>query len=250
MTSFTNWAKTYSCKPSTLVKATSVDQVLDAIELAVTTGRKLRVVGTGHSPSDIACCSGILVNTDGLDKVVSVDVGNRLVTVEAGIKLKKLNQVLDKLGLALPNLGSISEQSIAGAISTGTHGTGIGFGILASCITRLVIATSDATLRELTPTETPTLFSAALCSLGCLGVIVEVTLCAVDAFQIKFQQFPIAFDALISNFRDYAVSADYVRFWWFPHTPNCIIWQGTRTTDIPRHPPANWLKDKLLGVHL
>ncbi|KAH6573453.1 hypothetical protein BASA62_002980 [Batrachochytrium salamandrivorans] len=217
---FQNWAKTFSCEPELVLMAKTEDDVVQAIALARQRSLKLRVVGSGHSPSDISCTNGIMLNIDALNAVTKIDVETRQITIGAGIKLHQLNELLDRLGWALPNLGSISEQSIAGAISTGTHGTGIDFGVLAAMVLELELITASGEKHTASRTVAPDLFLAALCSLGCLGVITQ-----------------------------HLRSADHVRFWWFPHTENCIVWKGARTTEPPQPIKPNWMKDTLLGVH-
>eukprot|EP00842_Homolaphlyctis_polyrhiza_P001343 jgi/Hompol1/2209/HPOL_002862-RA len=247
---FQNWAKTFGCKPALFVAAQTEDDVAAAIAHAKAQRLKVRAVGSGHSPSDLACTAGLMLSINALDRVINVDTDRMQVTVEAGIKLEKLNDLLDRLGWAMPNLGSISEQTIAGAISTGTHGTGINFGVLATSIVELRLATSSGDFLTLSRSESPDLFLASLCSLGCLGIITRVTIQAVPAFRIKAEQFPISFSDMIKDFQSHVKSADHVRFWWFPHTDNCIVWKGERTNEPPAPIKTNWLKDTLLGVHL
>ncbi|KAL2913557.1 D-arabinono-1,4-lactone oxidase [Polyrhizophydium stewartii] len=247
---FQNWAKTFSCRPEQYVLAQSEADVVEAVAAARKAGRRVRVVGSGHSPSDIACTTGTMININALNRVVKVDSDARQVTVEAGTTLQQLNELLDRLGWAMPNLGSISEQTIAGAISTGTHGTGIEFGALATAIVDLRLVTASGEVLALSRTSSPDVFLAALCSLGCLGVITQVTIQAVPAFQIRAEQAPISFADMIANFESLVRSADHVRFWWFPHTDNCIVWKGTRTSDPPQPSKINWLRDIFLGVHV
>ncbi|KAJ8327117.1 D-arabinono-1,4-lactone oxidase [Batrachochytrium dendrobatidis] len=246
---FQNWAKTFSCKPALVLMAQTEADVVQAIAMAHKHNLKLRVVGTGHSPSDISCTTGILLNIDALATVSKVDMEALQITVGAGIKLHQLNDLLDRLGLALLNLGSISEQSIAGAISTGTHGTGIKFGILASMVLELRLVIANGEILTLSRESSPDLFLAALCSLGCLGVITRVKLQVVSAYQIKSIQKPIQFKSMINDFGAHVQSADHVRFWWFPHSDNCIVWKGTRTSELPQTTQSDWLKNTLFGVH-
>ncbi|KAI8926092.1 L-gulono-gamma-lactone oxidase precursor [Entophlyctis helioformis] len=248
--SFQNWAKTFSCQPEAYVRAASEDDVLQAIEAAHRHKLPMRVVGSGHSPSDIACTNGIMLNIDDMNRVIHIDVEKRQVTVEAGMKLHMLNDLLDRIGCAVPNLGSISEQTIAGAISTGTHGTGINMGSLATMVIELRLITSSKETLTLSRSNSPDKFAAALCALGALGVITRVTLQVVPAFQIKTEQEAITFRQMIDNFEPQVKSADFVRFWWFPHTDDCIVWKGNRTNEPAQPSKINWIKDTLLGVHV
>ncbi|KAG0252057.1 hypothetical protein DFQ27_008304, partial [Actinomortierella ambigua] len=118
---FKNWAKTFSCVPEQYFTPQTEDDIVKIIHLARIVGKKVKAIGSGHSPSDLACTDGFMINTDKLNRLIKVDKEARTVTVEAGIRLMELNQILDLHGLALSSLGSISEQSIAGALATATH---------------------------------------------------------------------------------------------------------------------------------
>lgn len=101
--------------------------------------KKVKVFGSGHSPSDLACTQGIMVNIDKMNGLLRVDKQDCTVTVEGGMSLHKLNAVLAEHGLALSNLGSISDQSIAGVICTATHGTGAHFGCLSTMVSGVLL---------------------------------------------------------------------------------------------------------------
>lgn len=148
---FRNWAKTYTCtcelmfmpvSEAEIVKVNpnvsdSNEQVVTSkqiVKLAKKHGKTIRVFGSGHSPSDLACSTDFMINIDNLDRILSVDKEKHRVTVEAGMSLHKLHQVLQENGLALSNLGSISDQSVAGVMSTATHGTGSQFGCLSTMV--------------------------------------------------------------------------------------------------------------------
>jgi L-gulonolactone oxidase len=127
---FRNWAGNEQCFPEKYFQPESESDIVAVVKDAVVSGKKIRVVGAGHSWSAVACSDEYMINLDRCDKVISVDKEKKQIRVQAGIRLKQLNKGLEEHGLALINLGSISEQSIAGATATGTHGTGIRFQIL------------------------------------------------------------------------------------------------------------------------
>ncbi|KAJ3107623.1 hypothetical protein HDU97_003617 [Phlyctochytrium planicorne] len=245
---FQNWAQTYSCNPDCYIEVESEEELFEAIVIAKSREIKVRVVGSGHSPGDIACTDGMLISIDRLNRVHNIDKAAKKVTVEAGIKIKDLNSLLAKNGLALPNLGSISEQTLAGLISTGTHGTGYEKGILATIVDSLRIVKSTLEVQELSRENDSELLSYVLCSLGCLGIITRVTINVVEAFNLEFTQMAIPFDYMINNWLPLLKSAEYVRFWWFPHTNNCVLWKANRSQEPPAPAPATPLKSKILGV--
>ncbi|XP_055465794.1 L-gulonolactone oxidase isoform X2 [Psammomys obesus] len=129
---FQNWAKTYGCSPEMYYQPTSVEEVREVLALARQQNKRVKVVGGGHSPSDIACTDGFMIHMGKMNRVLQVDKEKKQVTVEAGILLVDLHPQLDKHGLALSNLGAVSDVTVAGVIGSGTHNTGIKHGILAT----------------------------------------------------------------------------------------------------------------------
>ena len=131
---FTNWAQTFSCVAAEYHEPSCLADVRALVRKANRNGSRVKVVGAGHSPSDLACTTGIMLSLDRMNQVLKVDKTKNQVTVQGGIRLKDLHRRLDAEGLAMSNLGSISEQSLAGAISTATHGTGWNYGVLSTTI--------------------------------------------------------------------------------------------------------------------
>ena len=140
-----NWASTYSATPQQFCLPKTVEEVQTIVRQTTAAGKVLRVVGSAHSPNDCAMSNEVMISLDRLNKVILIDVEHRLVKVQAGIKLYQLHEILDAHGLAFDNLGSISEQSIAGLISTGTHGTGLEKQTIHTCVQELqiVLASGD-----------------------------------------------------------------------------------------------------------
>jgi FAD/FMN-containing dehydrogenase len=136
-----NWAGIHSVRPAAFLEPATVEEVCAIVKRAREEGRVVRVIGAGHSPSDCALSADVMVSLRKLNRVLMVDADNALVKVQGGIAISALNEVLDVHGLALPNLGSISHQSMAGAISTGTHGTGMGKGCMATSVVELQLVT-------------------------------------------------------------------------------------------------------------
>src|SRR6478672_2262575 len=132
MTSWTNWAGTEWAQPRRTVAVGSTEDVVAAVRAAVADGLRVKPLGAGHSFTGAAVTDGLHLDLTGLSGLVGVDQGSGVVTVRGGTRLHELNPVLLRHGLALPNLGDIDQQSITGAIATGTHGTGARLGGLAS----------------------------------------------------------------------------------------------------------------------
>ena len=182
----------------------------------------LKVVGSGYSWSDVACTEGHLVRLDRMNRVLDVDARARRITVEAGMRLGDLNEHLARLGLALGNLGAISKQTVAGAISTGTHGTGMRFGSLCALVQSLRLIRADGRTMDLSRTDGD-LFQAARLSLGCLGVITRVTLDCEPAFDLEETAFNLPFDEAVDQLQSLADTHDHVKLWWLPHTGSVFV---------------------------
>jgi L-gulonolactone oxidase len=195
----------------------------------------LKVAGSGHSCGPIAAADDgtDLILLDRLDRLVSFTEED--VTVEAGMSLRRLNELLAQRGRALVNMGSIAEQTVAGAISTGTHGTGLSFGALDQQVTglRLVDATGEAHEAQ------GELLAAARVSLGALGAISEVTIRHVPAFDLHAISQRSTLDATLGGLEE-MLAAPYFRFWWFPHTNLTQTWLATPTQPASSTARKGW----------
>jgi L-gulonolactone oxidase len=236
------------------------------VAAAAAAGRVVKVVGAAHSPNDCAMSDDIMMSLSRLNRVLVVDAGARLVQAEAGCTLAALTAALDAAGLALPNLGSISDQTLAGCICTGTHGTGAGQGILSTHVVELQVVFADGSVHVLSPSRRPDVFRAALCSLGSLAVITGVVMSVVPAYDLHAVERPDTLSAVLSDLRPRVASAPLYRFWWFPHTDG--VWEWRATPVPPRvHRPVRptrwglaalgwwardtlaWVRDTVFGFH-
>ncbi|MEZ4458387.1 MAG: D-arabinono-1,4-lactone oxidase [bacterium] len=233
---FQNWAQNHRCEPTQRAQIASVDDAVALVDRARHQHLPIRCVGAGHSWSDVACTSGILASTDGLSDVLDIDTTSGLVRVQGGARLKDLNVALAKAGLGFSVLGSISEQSIAGATSTGTHGSGITFGNLATAIRGMKIVTGTGELLELTADD-PRLAGAAL-ALGALGIITEITFQAEPAFLLEETRWSLSFSDAVRQMDTIVGEHEHVKFWWLPHTDQVAVFAANRTTKRPSPPSA------------
>lgn len=244
------WARTFHSSPEIYIQPESVEEIEKLVNLARRCRRRITTVGCGHSPSDITCTSSWLVNLDNFNKILSVDKETRVAVMQSGVRLRDLGAELDRHGLAMPNLGSINDQSVAGAISTGTHGSTLCHGILSDSILSLKITLSNGKTETCSPTESPDLFRAALISLGALGIITEITFQAVPAFTLVWKQ---VIDTDLSMFNAWNDTlwkqSEFVRVWWFPYTRRAVVWSAEKT-DLPPHPPKGSYYDAWLGYHV
>ncbi|KZZ96097.1 L-gulonolactone/D-arabinono-1,4-lactone oxidase [Moelleriella libera RCEF 2490] len=242
------WARTFSSRPELYIQPESLAEVEKVVALARICRRRLVTTGCGHSPSNITCTSSWMVNLDRFNKILSVDRSTGVVVMQSGIRLYQLCETLERhYGLAMPNLGSINQQSIAGAISTGTHGSSLRHGLMCEDVLALKITLANGTTRACSPESHPDLFRAALLSLGALGIITEVTFRAVPAFTLRWSQTVDTDYRMFESWtRDLWTRSEFVRVWWFPHTRRAVVWEAEQTTTEPeRDPPVSYYDGKL-----
>jgi L-gulonolactone oxidase len=223
-----NWSGTEAAEPVRTVRPASAEELSAAVTAAASDGLRVKAVGSGHSFSGIAVPDGVRVDMSGLDQVVSADPKSGLVTVEAGMTLKELNRVLDGHGLALENMGDIDAQTISGAISTGTHGTGDRYRGFAWQVKGLKLVLANGEAVQCTEFERPELFAAARLGLGALGVIAEVTLQCVPAFRLHAVERPERLDAVLEGLDELVAENDHFEFYWFPHTDRTLTKRNNR----------------------
>eukprot|EP00057_Strongylocentrotus_purpuratus_P008922 XP_011663396.1 PREDICTED: L-gulonolactone oxidase isoform X2 [Strongylocentrotus purpuratus] len=247
---FRNWAETFFCKPERYFEPQDTSELTQIVERARTEGKRVKVCGSRHSPSDIACTTGYMINMKHINKVLSVDVDKHQIRVEAGVQLEKLNtDILPRYGLALSLLGAISEQTIAGAISTGTHGTGYNHGIMATTIVSLELLTGSGEVLPCSDSENPDVFNAALCGLGALGIILTVTIQCEPAFRLHEIQTSTTLDDVLDNLDSNVESCEHFRFMWYPHTDMVMVSKVNRTEKRITERTSSWFWDKFVGYY-
>jgi len=226
-----NWAGNARCTPARVVRPRTEAQLVECV--AANPG-PLRVVGAGHSFTPIVCTDGTLVDLRDHASVLSVDAASGLVTVQAGMTMAALNAVLDAAGLAMHNLGDIAYQSVAGAVSTATHGTGATLGNLATAVVGLRLITADGTVLDCSADSHPEVFASARVGLGVLGVISTVTLRTVPAFTLHAVEETRRVDAVLAELDPLIDGNDHFEFFWFPGTDHAMTKRNNRTDDPPR----------------
>ncbi|HEX8867994.1 MAG TPA: D-arabinono-1,4-lactone oxidase, partial [Lentzea sp.] len=235
---WTNWARTASCTPTRVIHPSSTDE----IAAAVTSGSRVRARGSGHSFNDIAVAPETALDLDRWTGIVRADTESGLVTVRSGTPLWAFNADLHRLGLAMPNLGDIDAQTVAGAVSTSTHGTGAKLGVLATAIAELELVLADGSVVTCSRSERPDLFNAARVGLGALGVISTITLQCVPSFVLQASEAPGRLDAVLEQFDDLCAVEDHVEFHWFTHSDRVILKRNNRISEPAK--PLSKLRQK------
>ena len=230
---WTNWAGDQRCVPARIESPHSRAALVESVSRATAEGLTVRAAGHGHSFSAAPCTGGVLLDMSRLDRVLDVDRAAGRVKVEAGIGLRGMNEAIWGHGLAMENLGDIDKQTVSGAISTGTHGTGARFRNLSSQVEGMELVLGDGTLHEVSAGD-PDELRAARISIGALGVIATLTLRAVPAFSIRRVDSPLPLDETLERIDDLADGSDHFEFYVFPHTRTALLRQSERTDEEPR----------------
>lgn len=244
-----NWGRTEQVVPTEVVTPASVEELVQLVTRAQAEGRRVKPVGAGHSFTGIAVAPDIQISMAKLRGLVSADQSTGEVTLRAGTHLFEIPGLLAAYGLAMTNLGDVDRQTISGATSTGTHGTGREFGGIATQITGVRFV--DGTGNDVhIGAGDPRLAGAAL-GLGALGVLTEITLRCVPAFKLRAVEAPSTFDTSVSGFSENVGSTDHHEFYWFPHTDVTLTKFNTRLgVDEPDTGPSavrRWVDDELLS---
>jgi FAD-linked oxidoreductase len=244
-----NWAGNVTARPARRAAPGSAGEVAAEIRRAAEDGMKIRMTGTGHSFTPAAATDGVLLEPGRLTAIRSVDAAAGLVTAEAGCPLRVLNAELLARGLSLANMGDIQVQTVAGAVQTGTHGTGRDVGGMAAQVAALELVLADGSLVTCSATEQPHLFAAARVGLGALGVVTAVTFSVVPAFLLRAQEMPMSWAEVLSRLDELTAANEHFEFYWFPHTEGCLTKRNNKVAG-PARPLPRWrylLDDEFLS---
>lgn len=226
-----NWLGNVRWRPERFIEPESEEEVRALVAEASRTGRRVRVIGAGHSWTPLCATDGYSVRLDRLNRVHAIDRERGLITVGAGIRLHELCGHLAAAGLAMQNLGSIRAQSLAGALLTGTHGSGLGHGCLATQVTAMRLITGRGEILDLDEASDPDRLDAARVSLGALGLVTRITLRVCPAFRLCEEREPLAFEDAMRLVPDGIAGADHVKMWWLPLTDRVQIYRQRRTEE-------------------
>ncbi|GAB2523391.1 D-arabinono-1,4-lactone oxidase [Nocardiopsis aegyptia] len=243
------WADTYQARPRRTAAPGSTRDVVSAVASAADDDLRVRMVGSGHSFTDVAVTDGLLLSPTSLTGLRAVDPDAGTATVEAGLPLCDFNDALAEHGLALANMGDIAVQTMAGAVQTGTHGTGRDAGGLASQVVGLELVLADGSVVECSAEQEPDLFHSARVGLGAFGVVTALTMAVRPAFLLHAREEPMPLDEVLERLPELRADNDHFEFFWFPHTGST----NTKRNNIskgparPLAPWRAWLDDDFLS---
>ena len=251
MTTWRNWSGLESARPTRVVGPADAEAVAAEVRAAREAGSRVKMVGTGHSFTAISAPEQTMLTPGALAGIVSIDREAMTVTARTGTLLKDLNRALEAAGLSLHNMGDIAEQTLAGAISTGTHGSGGRAASLAAQVVGLELVTGTGELVRATADENPDVLEMARVGLGALGVLTSVTFRVEPVFVLEAHEQPMSWDDAIATFDEMTATSDHVDMYWFPHTDRMLTKRNQRRgTDLSQARPLGrfkaWLDDEFL----
>jgi L-gulono-1,4-lactone dehydrogenase len=231
---WSNWAGDQRCRPARVLEPRSREELAEAVGAAAAAGEKVKVTGSAHSFTEAAMTEATMLRLDALRGVLDADRASGLVRVGAGTTIRDLNEELAALGLGLENMGDIDAQTVAGAISTGTHGTGAGFGNISARVEAVEMVLADGSVRELSAAEDPELLRAARIGVGALGAISAVTIRCFPSFTLRREDSAHQLADVLDRFDEYAERNDHFELFTFPYSDRALVLERNRTDEAPR----------------
>jgi len=231
--SWVSWNGMLRCQIESLFTPRTQDELVALVKEAGKRGKRIKVIGSGHSLSPIALpeAGEWVISLENYAEILGVDSERQTITVRGGATLKQVNEALDSHGLALENLGTISDQTVGGVFQTGTHGTGKAYGPLHTQIIELTLINGKGELKRVTPEGEPLLFRACQCGLGTLGIVETVTLRAVPAQPLCEEMGAVEWPEVLDRVKELVQANDHVRFHWFPYTQRVGMWTANPTRE-------------------
>lgn len=233
MTVIKNWSELVQFTPGEVQTPATEADLIALVKQCHAAKRRLRVIGSGHSFTRLVETDAVLVSLDHLQGLITADQAAVQATVWAGTKIKALGQLLAQAGMAQINLGDIDVQSVAGAISTGTHGSGATLGSIATQVVGLRLITAAGEVLDCSETENRDIFKAAQVSLGLLGIITRVTLQCVPAYTLDYQWSPRELSEVLATLDTLKQNRNF-EFYWIPHTGKTLVKTMNITTQPAR----------------
>jgi FAD/FMN-containing dehydrogenase len=244
MIRWTNWAGNLQCEPDAIARPGTLDELRAAVVEAAGRKQSIRAAGSGHSFAPLCQTDGLLIDLSDLAGIDLIDPETGDATVWAGTKIHALGEPLFRAGRALANQGDIDRQALAGAVSTGTHGTGRRFGSFSNAVREIELMTREGDLVTIDAASPAGYLRAAALSLGMLGIITRLTLSTVSAYKLREQNRALDFDACLEVYPGIEATHRNAEFWWIPPLDACVIKTLVETNEEPfghaetDHPPG------------
>jgi len=236
---WSNWSGRVRAQPAEIARVNDEQAAIAALRRAQQAALPVRCLGAGHSHAPLAATEGLLVDTELLAGVVRVDAAHGTATLRAGTRIQALGAPLRAAGVALHNQGDIDRQAIAGAVATGTHGTGrtlqnLSAGVLAA---RVVLASGDVVACD--AWREPDLFAVARLSLGAIGVVSELTMSVRAAYKLAERMWLEPLDDVLARVDALASATRHFEFFWMPGSERAACKALAETDADPVYPLAS-----------
>lgn len=245
-----NWAHTSISKPEKIMYPSSIEEVRSIVKDAALHNKKIRVVGAGHSFTKIVQTNDWLLSLDLLSGIKELNEVEGTATIFAGTRLYDIGEALGKKGYSQENLGDVNVQSIAGALSTGTHGTGLAFGNVSTQVIALTLVTASGNLLTLSDQDHPEYFKASLVSLGMLGIIVEVKVKIIKSPVYEYVSDKVSYYHLEKHLEALIHSNRHFEFYVFPYSDSVQIKTMNVTHKSPQSLKIHHYKNLILENYL
>jgi len=240
--SWTNWSGLVQCQPNQIARPKSEAEIVELVRAASAANQTIRVAGSGHSFTALCATEDLLLSLEGHRGIESVDPATGQASIDSGTKIHDLGEPLSIQGWALENQGDVDVQAIAGAVSTGTHGTGPNLGSISTQVVGLRIVTDGGDVLDCSIDTDAEVFRAAQVSLGSLGVITSVRLRLLPVYKLheRVRREPI--DACLEQLDRRIADNRHFEFFWYP-ADDAAFTKTLNPTDLPigsgaTHTPA------------
>jgi FAD/FMN-containing dehydrogenase len=238
MVSWTNWSGRWRGKPTALPFIRSEADAMAVVRDAASAGHTIRVAGAGHSHSPLVPNNGVIVDASGLAGVIDADSRSKRAWVWAGTRIYALGRPLHDAGLGLLNQGDIDRQAIAGAIATGTHGTGIGLKNLSASVLGAQVVLASGELVGCNADSNPDLWQIVRLNLGAVGLVTRLELQLREAYRLRERTWSVGFADLLPELTSLVTQTRHFEFFWYPHDDTAVAKSIEETTDDAQYPLA------------
>ena len=243
-----NWSRSVRCAPARIERPGSEAELAALLRGAASAGLSVRVAGRGHSHTPLVATDGLLLELDALSGIEASDPPAREATLRAGTRLSQIGAPLLELGLAMENLGDVDVQSLAGAIATGTHGTGSRLRSLSNQVAGLRLYTADAEPFECSEASAPRVFEAARVALGAFGVVVAVRLRLLPAYQLHERIWREAVAPALEALSERIASNRHFEFFWLPQKDRLEL-KALNPSTLPPGPLQGRRRERVGPAH-
>ena len=236
MVKWSNWSGRHSANPEALAFPKGPEDAAAIVARTAQSGKSLRVAGSGHSHAPLVPSNGVIVDLSGLSGVIGVNEKEKTATVLAGTKIHALGEPLRLAGLGLFNQGDIDRQAIAGAVSTGTHGTGRSLKNFAAAAKSITVVLASGEVVTVSETQQHDLWQAARLGLGAFGLVTSLELQVREAYRLRDKAWQEDINPLLERTDELARSHRHFEFFWNPQSDEAFAKTIDETSDEPEYP--------------